>query len=413
MAFAPVASPAPQASSAASATTSTVSLASARGRTLLAGITAAHFSHHVSNSLLNPLLPFIRDSLALSYPASGLLVTAFSFSLGFSNAPIGYLADRVGVRPVIVWGLVLTGIISALIAGAPGYWQLFALLVALGIVAGTYHAPAASLIARTYPPEARGTAMGLHITGGHLAFFIVPLVAALMVNATGTWRTPYLWLAFAPVVCGFVVWRLTPGGHAPPTAGADRWAVFREVGSVLKTIGPLASISILMQVFNAALMAFTTLYLVDARGLAPELAAVYFGVPQLIGTLAAPLGGLLSDRVGRRAVILAGIVLLGPSFLSLLLVPTELILLPLSAIGIAAALRLTVTEVYVVDSAPAHRRATVMGSYYLLVQQTGGVAAPMLGILAGAVGITAGYGGISLAMAAVSVIVLLVQRWLR
>jgi len=55
-----------------------LSLKEQRGQALLGTITAAHFSHHVTNSLLNPLLPLIRDAFALSYAESGFAVSAFS-----------------------------------------------------------------------------------------------------------------------------------------------------------------------------------------------------------------------------------------------------------------------------------------------------------------------------------------------
>src|SRR5687767_5086457 len=99
-------------------------LGTRRGRTILTGFTTAHFSHHVSNSLLNPLLPFIRDAFGLTYGQSGLLVSAFAMSLGLSNAPIGYLADRFGARLVVVAGLFLTGLISVVVGMAGSYWQL-------------------------------------------------------------------------------------------------------------------------------------------------------------------------------------------------------------------------------------------------------------------------------------------------
>ena len=50
-----------------------LSLREARGRGLLATITAAHFSHHVTNSLLNPLLPLIRDALRRVAPFAWLV----------------------------------------------------------------------------------------------------------------------------------------------------------------------------------------------------------------------------------------------------------------------------------------------------------------------------------------------------
>ncbi|TMC68574.1 MAG: MFS transporter, partial [Chloroflexi bacterium] len=68
-----------------------LSLKERRGRVLLGTITAAHFSHHVTNSLLNPLLPSIRDAFALSYAESGFAVSAFSIAAGLANAPWGIL----------------------------------------------------------------------------------------------------------------------------------------------------------------------------------------------------------------------------------------------------------------------------------------------------------------------------------
>src|SRR5215207_2563994 len=147
--------------------TEQATLRSRRGRVILTGFTTAHFSHHVSNSLLNPLLPFIRDAFSLTYGESGLLVSAFAMSLGLSNAPIGMLADRFGARLVVVVGLFLTGAISIAVGMAGSYWQLFALLIVMGLIHGSYHAPASALMARIYPASSRGSAIGLHITGGH------------------------------------------------------------------------------------------------------------------------------------------------------------------------------------------------------------------------------------------------------
>jgi MFS family permease len=385
-------------------------LSNSRGRTLLAGFTAAHFSHHVSTGLLNPLLPLIRDGFSLSYAQSGFLVSAFSLSLGLSNAPIGVLADRIGPRPVIVAGLVLTGLVSVALGLAGAYWQLLVLFVMMGLIAGSYHAPAAALLARAFPARVRGAAMGLHITGGHLSFFATPLVAAILVSSTGTWRAPYMWFAFAPIALGAIVWLLAPRSHEPPSRGSDRLAVFREIWTMARLVGPLICTSIVFHMVYAALIAFMTLYLVDARGLAPPVAAALFGVPYLVGVFGSPLGGFLSDRLGRRAVILIGTVGLGPAFLAVTLVPNELLVLPLGAVGLVAAMRQTVTEVLVTDSAPANRRATMLGGYYMLSQELGGLAAPVLGLLAGTLGIATAFGSVTATLAALSGLVLLIQR---
>src|SRR5688572_9098051 len=381
-----------------------------RGRVILTGFTTAHFSHHVSNSLLNPLLPFIRDAFGLTYGQSGWLVSAFAMSLGLSNAPIGMLADRFGARLVVVVGLFLTGVISIAVGMAGSYWALFALLIVMGLIHGSYHAPASALMARIYPATSRGSAIGLHITGGHLSFFIVPATAGWLVTQTGTWTTPYIWLAWAPVLAGIWIWYLAPRDHQPPQGNADRLAVFKELSGIVRTVGPLVSTSIAFQVAQAALVAFTTLYLVDVREIEPAWAAVLFGIPQLVGLLGSPAAGYLSDRIGRRAVILIALGMMGPSFLALTLVPNEIIVLPLIVLGISAAMRQTPTEVLVMDTAPAHRRATALGAYHMLVQQSGGIAAPALGLLAGLVGIGAAFSGLCAVLGAASIAVVLGSR---
>src|SRR5207237_3330723 len=126
---------------------------------------------------------------------------------------------------VSVGGLFLLGAASVALATAGSYWQLLALLIVLGIVSGSYHGPAAALIARTFSPRVRGTAMGIHITGGHLSFFAAPAVAGILATATGTWRTPYIWFAVAPRIFGELLWRVAPHRLERPTPGG-RFAPF-------------------------------------------------------------------------------------------------------------------------------------------------------------------------------------------
>ena len=53
----------------------------------------AHFSHHLINALLQPLLPFIRDDFGLGYVQTGFIFSAFTLAYGVSQVPAGWLAD--------------------------------------------------------------------------------------------------------------------------------------------------------------------------------------------------------------------------------------------------------------------------------------------------------------------------------
>ena len=386
-----------------------LSLRSGRGQALLGSITLAHFSHHTSNSLLNPLLPLIRDAFGMSYAQSGFAVSAFALSAGLANAPWGVFADRVGSRAVIVGGLVLMAGVSVALSLSGSYEWLLLMLVAMGIVSGSYHAPAAALIAKAYSPSVRGAVMGMHITGGHLSFFAAPLVAGILATSSGTWSTPYLWFAVAPLVCGALLWLVAPKLHERPEPG-DRFAAFREIGRVFRDVGPLVSLAMVFQLGFSAVLAFLALYLVDARLISPAIAAAMFGVVQLVGVVGAPLGGALSDRVGRKAVIIGALGVMGPAIWAITAVPNELLLLPLIVVGLGFSMRSVVTETLVLDSAPPARRGTVLGAYYLVNQEIGGIAAPVFGLVATVIGIAAAMSYIGMALVVLSVIAVVIGR---
>jgi MFS family permease len=381
-----------------------VTEAPAGKRNLLVAFSVAHFAHHVTNSLLSALLPFIRDAFALSYLESGFAVTALAIASGVTNAPWGILADRVGARRVIVWGLVLIGLSSVAIGGSAAYWQLLVALLVMGIASGTYHAPASAIIAETFSRARRGIAMATHTTAGHLSFFAAPLLAGTLA-AADTWRTPYFAFAVAPIACALLLWRVAPPGSRM-TERHDWLATFSDIAAVARKIGGLVSLSIVFQVLISASLAFLSLYLVDARGIAPAVAAALFGVPQLAGLVGAPLAGTLSDRFGRRVVLLLGLAITGPASYALVTVPNELVFLPLLALGLSLSVRATTTEVLIVDNTPPARRSTVLGTYYLVNQPVGGIAAPIFGAVAGAIGISDAFSGLATAFVVLSVIAL-------
>jgi MFS family permease len=78
--------------------------------------------------------------------------------------------------------------------------------------------------------------------------------------------------------------------------------------------------------------------------------------------------------------------------------------------GFVSSTRAPVVEGLLLDRAPADRRATTLGAYYLVAQELGGLAAPGLGVLAAAFGIAEAFGGVAIAAAGASLAVLAVQH---
>jgi FSR family fosmidomycin resistance protein-like MFS transporter len=381
-----------------------------RSPALVGAFMFGHFTHHVTNTLLSPLLPLIRDYFGLTYAQSGFLVSAFSVTGGLSQAPIGALADRIGSRTVVTGGLICSAVFCFLIGLSGSYWHLLLALIGLGLVAGSYHAPANTLLSQIFPREKLGGVLGMHIVGGNLSFFATPLLAGTLAAMTLSWSTPYLAFAIAPLLAGLALIFVLPRSPDRTGATSSPGAIFRELRGVFRVIGPLVGVAVVFQMIWVASLAFLALYLVDARGFDTATAAFFVSVPYIGGLLGSPLGGVLSDRLGRRPLILASLVVIGPIFLIMTMVPTELILPVLAVLGLVSSARMPVIEGLILDRAPVERRATTLGAYYFVGQEFGGLAAPAIGALAMVAGISQAFGILGVGLAALSGAILIFQR---
>ena len=113
----------------------------------------AHLSHDICPSLLVPLLPLVREDFHLNYLQSGLLLSAFSITAGFSQLPLGWLADRLGRRILVTVGMMGVGVATIVVGLSPGYIIVLMVLIAMGFFAGAYHPSAISYLPRYFPPD--------------------------------------------------------------------------------------------------------------------------------------------------------------------------------------------------------------------------------------------------------------------
>jgi FSR family fosmidomycin resistance protein-like MFS transporter len=383
----------------------------------------AHFSHHLSTGVLTPLLPLLRQDLDLNYFQAGVLVSSFGLSYGFGQLPMALLADRFSPRSLIVAGLVGTSLAAATIGLTNTYWQMVPCFVILGLLGATYHAPASSFLSQSVPKASRGRSLGTHTIGGSASFLVVPVVAVAIASWTGAWRWSFVLLAIPALVMGVVLWSVTqptsaeedeapspdpseasnvlPGTETPPAT----WQ------HILAAVGGLALISILMQVIFSSVNSYLPLYLVDRHGIKPEYAGVVVGLAAGAGVVGAPVGGALSDRLGRRRVILLSLSLAGPLLFAVLRVPATIWLpLSLGIYGIIVSARMPVMESLIADVVRPDKRATVLGVYYLTGQETAGLITPLVGRLIDLSGPSPVFTVLSVGLCVVAAVVLALRR---
>jgi MFS family permease len=131
---------------------------------------------------------------------------------------------------------------------------------------------------------------------------------------------------------------------------------------------------------SMSIMAFLTLYAVDRLGATEEMAAPLLSIVFFPGLWAGPVGGYLSDRVGRVPIIIVTALVTG--FL-IYLIPFAgwgfAFFALLFFIGLNNALRWPVAEVFIMEQTSLRHRSTLFGVYYFTMHYTGAVFAPIMG----------------------------------
>jgi MFS family permease len=366
----------------------------------------AHFGHHLLAALLMPLLPFIRDDFALDYTQAGWVVSAFTLSYGISQLPAGWLADRIGPRKVITMGISGVALSGLLVGLSPTYVMMTVFLVLLGATGGGYHPSAIPLLTAAVEPKNRGRALGLHQIGGTSSFFLAPLIAATVANALG-WRGSFIVLSIPLIVFGIIFYvvisrwgdtkkavREMPGSHAetPPTTGS-----WRRLVAVL-TLGITGDVLIFSTI------SFIPLFLVDHFSVTEKTAAALLSLVFSAGLWAGPLGGYLSDRLGKVPLILAVSLIAGPVIYLLGLVPYGgSIFAVLLIIGMSMFIRMPASEAYIVSQTSERNRSTILGIYYFSSRGGPGLIMPVMGYLFDQYGFYTTFTLVGATMAAVTI----------
>jgi len=335
-------------------------------------------------ALVIPLLPFIRNEFALDYTRSGLILSAFAVSYGLGQLPAGWLADHIGPRILITVGISGVALSGLLVGLSQTYIMMIAFLVLMGLTGGGYHPSAVPLISTSVEPKNRGRALGLHQIGGSASYFLVPLIAAAIATAWG-WRGSFIALAVPAIVFGIVFYVLLGRLAHPMKAEYRITSSDNDAPSSPKRWRHLVPFIVLIT-FTAAVLfsaiAFIPLFLVDHFGIGEGKAATSLALFYSAGLWMSPLGGYLSDRLGRLPVILGVCLFAGPVICLLNLVPDALgISVVMVAIGMLTYTLLPVSEAYIIGQTPEHYRSTILGIYYFCGMEAGGVLTPGLGYL--------------------------------
>ncbi|QOZ22775.1 MFS transporter [Bradyrhizobium sp. CCBAU 51753] len=171
----------------------------------LTGISVAHWVSHFHIFVLPMLFPFLKQQLGVGYIELGFALTVFAVTSGLTQAPIGYLADHIGARKILLIGLTVGGCALIGLGLHLSYTSLIVCAVLLGLANSVYH-PADYAILSAHMDEARmGRAFSIHTFAGFLGGAVAPAIMAALVASIGGLGALIVAGAIGPLVALFLI----------------------------------------------------------------------------------------------------------------------------------------------------------------------------------------------------------------
>ena len=312
-------------------------------RFILGSLSAGHAVAHSFTQSFTLILPDIQTHMGFGDLRFGFILATRQLVAGASAIPGGFLVDMVQRQ----WGLIFAGCMLMLGAsyviagGAPNYWVLLVAAAFTSLPNTIWHLPAFALFSQRFP-EKRGFALATHGAGANVGGALGPLVAgallAILLSSGDEWR--YVMFIFAVPALLLVLpllWLLQNVGKGgePGQKRALNTRV-RDAARMMRRPAIMGiTLTLLLRGMGLNVVTnWSPKYLsqsAEEGGLG--LSRIWVGLDMFLfigmGIVAAPLLGALSDRIGRKKVIIPGIVISTLLVIAVVQVGSNVVLLAL------------------------------------------------------------------------------------
>lgn len=352
-------------------------------------ITLGHALTHWYPATFYLLLPIIGNELGLSFSQIGLIMTCQYIAGAVANVPGGVLVDTVGRKGLLMGvSLFWVGFPYLLMSFTHSYLMLLACVALVGVGNSLWHPTAIPTLAQRFP-ERKGFVLSLHGMGGNAGDAIAPLVVGALL-AVMTWRQVVVLNVLPGLVMSLLLLvflgTLRLGGKKPASkidqgqgqSLADYARGLRQLFRnrslvLLSTSGAFRSMT------QNALLTFLPLFLAREMGWASVAVGAGMFALQVAGLVAAPVAGHLSDKMGRRSVVMGSMAMTALVLVFMALAgKSNAFVFFIAVLGFFLYAIRPVIQAWTLESTPRNMGGSAIGMLFG-AQSLGASVAPLLG----------------------------------
>ena len=347
-------------------------------------ITIGHGLTHWYPATFYLLLPIIGAELGLSYSQIGLIMTCQYIASAIANVPGGVLVDTVGRKGLLMAvSLFWVGFPYLLISFTHSFPMLLACVALVGFGNSLWHPTAIPTLGQRYP-DRKGLVLSLHGMGGNVGDAIAPMVVGAAL-AGFSWREVVV-LNVAPgllvaVLMLVFLGSIRLGAKPAHTENQSLRDYARGLGELLRnrSLVLLSTGSAFRSMTQTALLTFLPVYLAHDMGYSPAWIGACLFLLQAAGFAAAPVAGHLSDRMGRKHILVgsmlsSGVVLALMAFAG----GSPLFVALVAVLGFFLYATRPVIQAWLLETAPKNMGGSSIGVLFG-AQAMGGSLGPLLG----------------------------------
>lgn len=266
-------------------------------------LAAGHFVTDINTGALPAFLPFIKESLTLSYTMAASIILVFNITSSVIQPIFGYLSDRWSIKWLLPVGPFIASLGLALLGLGPSYaWILFFAALS-GLGQASYH-PEGFKTVSLMSGQKKATAISLFHLGGNLGFALGPIMATLFFKQLGLIGS----LLFSlPGITMFIIFLIIPHWKAKDLLPPRREKETAKISEPRQNIYPMVLLLAAVVFRSAArlgLLAFIPFYFIHVLNRDPLIAGKYLSLFLLSGTAGIAIGGPLADRFGYKKTVL-------------------------------------------------------------------------------------------------------------